>query len=83
MTRAPTTTLTDANPCYQSSISPTLIVVDTSIWLHQIVSVIDEVALFLLIRPSYRPARLTRKLWRHHKVLLDFGLKPIDVFYGR
>jgi len=59
------------------------IVVDLSIWLHQIIGVVDEVALFLQTKPAYLPRRLVRELWRRHKVLVDSGLKPIYMFDGR
>lgn len=66
-----------------STLKGKTIAVDVSIWLHQIVGVVDEVSLFLQNKPAYRPERLVRELRRRHKVLADAGLNPIYVFDGK
>ena len=66
-----------------STLKGKTIAVDISIWLHQIVGVIEEVSLFILNKPAYQPDRLVRELRRRHKVLDDAGLNPIYVFDGK
>ena len=66
-----------------STLKGKTIAVDISIWLHQIVGVIEEVSLFTLNKPACRPDRLVRELRRRHKVLDDAGLNPIYVFDGK
>jgi 5'-3' exonuclease len=66
-----------------STLNGSTVAVDISIWLHQILGIIDEVAINVQMHPPYQPVRLVREMKRRHKILVDAGLKTIYVFDGR
>lgn len=66
-----------------STLKGSTVAVDISIWLHQILGSIDEVANCVQMHPPYRPVRLLSEIKRRHKILVDSGLKPMYVFDGR
>lgn len=66
-----------------STLTGSTVAVDISIWFHQILGIIDEVAINVQMHLPYQPVRLVREMERRHKTLVDAGLKPLYVFDGR
>ena len=64
-----------------STLSGQGIVIDISIWLHEILKN-DDIVYCLSLRPAYHPERLLRELEHRHKILTDAGLDPMYVFDG-